>query len=114
MKTKYDAVVLGVATARDGSLCLESKSPVDIEEALGLHHSNIFQNTLTFSFAETREQVGHVGVEPEFENVFLCGSGAHRGGAVSGVPGHNAAMKVLETIKAEYDRQRAINVGFCR
>jgi phytoene dehydrogenase-like protein len=29
--------------------------------------------------------------------VFLCGSSAHRGGAVSGIPGHNAAMKVLET-----------------
>jgi hypothetical protein len=51
MKTKYDTVVLGVAIARDGSLCLESKSPVDIEEALGLYHSNIVQNALTFSFA---------------------------------------------------------------
>jgi hypothetical protein len=61
MRTKYDAVVLGVAIARDGSLCLESKSPVDIEEALGLYHSNIFQNALTFSFPQTREQVGHVG-----------------------------------------------------
>jgi len=86
-----------LAIARDGSLCIESKSPVDIEEALGLYHGNIFQNALTFPFAETREQVGTWGVETEFENVFLCGSSAHRGGAVSGVPGHNAAMKVLET-----------------
>src|SRR6202011_1033519 len=92
-----------LAIARDGSLCIESKSPVDIEEALGLYHGNIFQNALTFPFAETREQVGTWGVETEFENVFLCGSSAHRGGAVSGVPGHNAAMKVLETIKADYD-----------
>jgi len=94
-----------LAIARDSSLCIESKSPVDIEEALGLYHGNIFQNALTFPFAETREQVGTWGVETEFENVFLCGSSAHRGGAVSGVPGHNAAMKVLETIKADYDRQ---------
>ncbi len=36
------------------------------------------------------------GVETEFENVFFCGSSALRGGAVSGIPGHNAAMKVLE------------------
>ncbi|PYL50748.1 MAG: FAD-dependent oxidoreductase, partial [Verrucomicrobia bacterium] len=55
-------------------------------------------------FAETKEQVGGWGVETEFEKVFLCGSSAHRGGAVSGIPGHNAAMKVLETIKADYDR----------
>jgi phytoene dehydrogenase-like protein len=88
-----------LAIARDGSFCIESKSPVDIEEALGLYHGNIFQNALTFPFAETKEQVGGWGVETEFEKVFLCGSSAHRGGAVSGIPGHNAAMKVLETIK---------------
>ena len=86
-----------VAIARDGSLCIESKSPVDIQEALGLYHGNIFQNALTFPFAETREQVGTWGGETELENVFLCGSSAYRGGGVSGVPGHNAAMKVLET-----------------
>jgi phytoene dehydrogenase-like protein len=86
-----------LAIARDGSLCIESKSPVDIEEALGLYHGNIFQKALTFPFAETREQVGTWGVETELENVFLCGASAHRGGAVSGIPGHNAAMKVLET-----------------
>lgn len=84
-----------IAVARDGSLCVESKSPVDIEEALGLYHGNIFQNALTFPFAETAEQVGAWGVETEWENVFFCGSTALRGGAVSGIPGHNAAMKVL-------------------
>ena len=85
-----------LARARDGSLCLESKSPVDIEEALGLYHGNIFQTALTFPFAEKEEQAGKWGVETEWENVFLCGSSAQRGGAVSGIPGHNAAMKVLE------------------
>ena len=85
-----------LAIARDGSLCLESKSPVDIEEALGLYHGNIFQDAPTFPFADRAEQIGTWGVETEFENVYLCGSSAHRGGAVSGIPGHNAAMKVLE------------------
>ena len=87
-----------LAVARDGSLCLESKSPVDIEEALGLYQGNIFQDAPTFPFAEREEQVGTWGVETKYENVFLCGSAAHRGGAVSGIPGHNAAMKVLESI----------------
>jgi phytoene dehydrogenase-like protein len=84
-----------LAVARNGDLCIESKSPVDIEDALGMYHGNIFQDAPTFPFAETREQAGTWGVETEFENVFLCGSSAHRGGAVSGIPGHNAAMKVL-------------------
>jgi phytoene dehydrogenase-like protein len=87
-----------LAVARDGSLCIESKSPIDIEDALGLYHGNIFQDAPTFPFPEKKEQVGTWGVETEFENVFLCGSSAQRGGAVSGIPGHNAAKKVLELL----------------
>ena len=90
-----------LAVARDGSLCIESKSPVDIEDALGLFHGNIFQDAPTFPFAQAKKDVGKWGVETEFENVFLCGSSAQRGGAVSGIPGHNAAKKVLETINRQ-------------
>jgi len=86
-----------LAVARDGSLCIESKSPVDIENALGMYHGNIFQDAPTFPFGETKEQAGKWGVETEDANVFFCGSSAQRGGAVSGIPGHNAAMKVLQT-----------------
>src|ERR1700730_3494354 len=88
-----------LAVARDGSLCIESKSPVDIEESLGMYHGNIFQDAPTWPFATTKEQAGRWGVETEWENVFLCGSSAQRGGAVSGIPGHNAARKVLEVAK---------------
>jgi phytoene dehydrogenase-like protein len=88
-----------LAVSRDGRPCIESKSPVDIEDALGMYHGNIFQEAPTFPFAERREQVGTWGVETDYENVFLCGSSALRGGAVSGIPGHNAAMKVLEAVK---------------
>jgi len=88
-----------LARASDGSLCIESKSPLDIEESLGLYRGNIFQNALTFPFAETAEAVGRWGVETDFDNVYLCGSSAQRGGAVSGIPGHNAAIKVLEQVK---------------
>jgi phytoene dehydrogenase-like protein len=64
-----------------------------------MYHGNIFQNAPTFPFVEGKEQVGRWGVETEYENVFLCGSSALRGGAVSGIPGHNAAMKVLSVVK---------------
>ena len=87
-----------LAVARDGSLCIESKSPVDIEDSLGLYHGNIFQDAPSFPFAQAKEQVGTWGVETDFENVFLCGSSAQRGGAVSGIPGHNAAKKVLDLV----------------
>ena len=88
-----------LAVARDGSLCIESKSPVDIEDALGMFQGNIFQSALSWPFAERKEQVGKWGVETEYENVFFCGSSALRGGAVSGIPGHNAAMKVLQQVR---------------
>src|SRR5438067_10235460 len=87
-----------LAVRANGDLCIESKSPVDIENALGMYHGNIFQDAPTFPFAERKEQAGNWGVETKYENVFFCGSSAHRGGAVSGIPGHNAAMKVLEII----------------
>ncbi|HME87945.1 MAG TPA: NAD(P)/FAD-dependent oxidoreductase [Chthoniobacterales bacterium] len=84
-----------LAIARDGNFCIESKSPVDIEQSLGMYHGNIFQDAPTWPFATEKEQVGRWGVETEWGNVFLCGSSALRGGAVSGIPGHNAARAVL-------------------
>ncbi len=87
-----------LAVSRDGEPCIESKSPVDIEDALGMYHGNIFQNAPSFPFVTDDALVGTWGVETEFRNVFLCGSSALRGGAVSGIPGHNAAMKVLDVL----------------
>ena len=84
-----------LAVAGDGRPCIESKSPFDIEEALGMYHGNIFHDAPTFPFADREDQAGSWGVETEWENVLICGSSAQRGGAVSGIPGHNAAMKVL-------------------
>src|SRR5437867_1377003 len=88
-----------LAVAPDGSVCIESKSPVDIENSLGMYHGNIFQDSPTWPFATKKEQVGKWGVETDWENVFLCGSSALRGGAVSGIPGHNASRKVLEVTR---------------
>jgi phytoene dehydrogenase-like protein len=95
-----------LAVARDGSPCIESKSPVDIEDSLGMYHGNIFQDAPTWPFAASKKQAGTWGVETEWEKVFLCGSSAHRGGAVSGIPGHNAARKVLEIIQKTSNAQR--------
>jgi phytoene dehydrogenase-like protein len=88
-----------LARAADGTLCIESKSPVDIENSLGMYHGNIFHDAPTWPFATQKENVGTWGVETDWENVFLCGSSVQRGGAVSGIPGHNAAMKVLEALQ---------------
>src|SRR6185436_1930972 len=89
-----------LAVEKNGELCIETKTPIDIEQELSHYRGNIFHAALKFPFAENRDAVGSWGVETEFPNVFICGSSARRGGAVSGIPGHNAAMKVLEVLKA--------------
>lgn len=84
-----------LARDAEGRVCVESKTPVDIEQSLGMYHGNIFHTAPSFPFAVEDGQAGTWGVETEWESVFFCGSSALRGGAVSGIPGHNAAMKVL-------------------
>ncbi|WP_228995234.1 NAD(P)/FAD-dependent oxidoreductase [Streptomyces sp. DH8] len=77
-----------------GEPCIEAKTPLDLERELGLPGGHIFHRDLAFPYAE--EGVGRWGVETARPTVLLCGAGAVRGGGVSGVPGHNAAMAVLE------------------
>jgi phytoene dehydrogenase-like protein len=89
-----------LARTSQGELCIESKSPVDIERELGHYRGNIFHSALKFPFAESPEEAGRWGVETPWPNIFLCGSSAKRGGAVSGIPGHNAARKALEVLRA--------------
>jgi phytoene dehydrogenase-like protein len=80
---------------RDGEPCLEAVSPVDLERELAMPGGHIFHRDLSWPFAETDEEVGRWGVETDHPNAWLCGSGARRGGGVSGIAGHNAARAVL-------------------
>ena len=79
----------------DGELCVEAVTPYDLETELAMPGGNIFHGDLSWPWAETDAEVGTWGVETGLANVFMGGSGARRGGAVSGIGGHNAAMAVL-------------------
>jgi phytoene dehydrogenase-like protein len=83
--------------APSGEPCLEARTPVELEAELGLPGGNIFHRDLMWPFAEDPSEVGTWGVETPIANVLICGAGARRGGGVSGIPGHNAAMKVLSS-----------------
>ncbi|MGA5323268.1 phytoene desaturase family protein [Streptomyces seoulensis] len=82
-----------LATDADGRPCIEAKTPLDLDRDLGLPGGNIFHRPLSWPYTE--EDSGRWGVETRHANILLCGAGAVRGGGVSGVPGHNAAMAVL-------------------
>jgi phytoene dehydrogenase-like protein len=88
-----------LATDADGRPCIEAKTPLDLERDLRLPGGNIFHRDLSWPYAE--DGTGRWGVETRHPNVLLCGAGAVRGGGVSGVPGHNAAMAVLEGAPAD-------------
>ncbi|MEV7320833.1 NAD(P)/FAD-dependent oxidoreductase [Streptomyces sp. NPDC093970] len=83
-----------LALDADGRPCIEAKTPLDLERDLRLPGGNIFHRDLSWPYAQ--DGTGRWGVETRHANVLLCGAGAVRGGGVSGVPGHNAAMAVLE------------------
>ena len=79
----------------DGEPCLEARTPPELEAELGLPAGNIFHRDLAWPYAEADGEAGGWGVETAHPRVLLCGAGARRGGGVSGIPGHNAAMAVL-------------------
>ena len=87
-------------TDADGRLCVETKTTFDLDQTLGMTAGNIFHGGLTWPFAEDDEPLDtparRWGVATGHDRILLCGSGARRGGAVSGIGGHNAAMAVLE------------------
>ncbi|MFD1145753.1 phytoene desaturase family protein [Saccharothrix hoggarensis] len=84
-----------LATDANGEPCLEARTPLDLEAEIGLPRGNIFHDELAWPFAEDDDEVGRWGVETDVANLFVCGAGARRGGGVSGIGGHNAAMAVL-------------------
>ncbi|MCW2785796.1 MAG: FAD-dependent pyridine nucleotide-disulfide oxidoreductase [Marmoricola sp.] len=88
-----------VMTGPDGRLCVEAKIPQDIEADLAMPGGHIFHGDLAWPWASNREALRtpaqQWGVATDIDSVLLCGSGARRGGAVSGLGGHNAAHAVL-------------------
>jgi phytoene dehydrogenase-like protein len=85
----------------NGLRCIETKTTLDLEHTLGMTGGNIFHGALCWPFADDDDPLDtpaqQWGVGTAHERIMLCGSGARRGGAVSGIGGHNAAMAVLAT-----------------
>lgn len=86
----------------DGRPCIEAKIPQDIEAELAMPGGHIFHGDLDWPWAPHRARLEtpaeRWGVQTSYDGVLLCGSGARRGGAVSGLGGHNAAHAVLESL----------------
>jgi phytoene dehydrogenase-like protein len=75
-------------------------SPLDLEHRFGLVDGDIFHGQLGLDqmFA-TRPTLGAADYRMPLPGLYLCGSGAHPGGGVTGAPGHNAAREILRDLR---------------
>jgi phytoene dehydrogenase-like protein len=94
-----DPVDSVVARDAHGDPCLEARSPPDVEQELAMPGGQGHHGPLDWPWANNRARLDtpdqQWGVPTGLPRVFLAGAGARRGGAVSGVAGHNAAQAVL-------------------
>jgi phytoene dehydrogenase-like protein len=78
----------------------QSLSPLDLERTFGLPHGDIFHGALTpDQLFSARPMLGYADYRMPVPGLYLCGSGAHPGGGVTGAPGHNAAQAVIADLK---------------
>ncbi len=76
-------------------------APVDLERRFGLTGGHIFHGEITPDQINTLRPVpGFADYRTPLPGLYLCGSGAHPGGGVTGIPGHNAAQVVLADLAA--------------
>ncbi len=75
-------------------------TPLDLERVFGLTEGDIFHGR------HDLDQIFGLRPHPQsaqfatpIAGLYLCGSGAHPGGGVSGAPGRNAAMRVIKDAK---------------
>ena len=72
-------------------------SPLDIEEKLGLIGGDIFHGKMSLDqLFSARPVLGHGAYRAPVKGLYMCGSGTHPGGGVTGAPGHNAAAQIIK------------------
>lgn len=88
-----DRFAPGFAASVIGRMAL---SPLDLERRFGLVGGDIFHGKMGLDqLFSMRPMLGHADYRMPLPGLYLCGSGAHPGGGVTGAPGHNAARAIL-------------------
>jgi phytoene dehydrogenase-like protein len=75
-------------------------SPLDLERDFGMIGGDIFHGALTLDqLFSARPVLGYADYRSPVKGLYLCASGAHPGGGVTGAPGHNAAREILRDLR---------------
>lgn len=78
----------------------EALSPLDLERRFGLVGGDIFHGALGLDqMFSARPLLGQGNYRGALDGLFLCGSGTHPGGGVTGLPGRNAARAILQDLR---------------
>ncbi len=91
-----DTVTQHAPNFRASIIARSSLSPLDLEERLALTGGDIFHGALGLDqLWAARPALGYADYRTPIRGLYLCGSGAHPGGGVTGLPGFNAARAML-------------------
>jgi phytoene dehydrogenase-like protein len=75
-------------------------SPLDLERVFGLTAGDIMHGRLELDqLFSARPVLGHGNYRSPLPGLYMCGSGTHPGGGVTGAPGHNAAREIGRDLK---------------
>jgi phytoene dehydrogenase-like protein len=85
---------------RDSIVDLETRTPHELENEVGLTEGNIFHGELTLDqLLFNRPLPGYAQYRGPVKRFYMCGSSTHPGGGVMGAPGYNAAREILMDLK---------------
>jgi len=95
-----DTVTRNAPNFKKSILARQILSPLDLERDFGLLGGDIFHGALTLDQLYTaRPLLGYADYRTPVRGLYLCASGAHPGGGVTGAPGHNAAREMLRDLR---------------
>ena len=92
----FDVVEAHAPGFRRSVVAHSALTPADLESRFGLTGGDIFHGRLSLDqLWSARPVLGHADYRTPMRGLYLCGSGAHPGGGVTGAPGHNCAREIL-------------------
>ena len=96
----FDVVERFAPGFRASVIAHSALSPADLEREFGLVGGDIFHGQLSLDqLWAARPMLGYADYRSPLKGLYLCGSGAHPGGGVTGLPGKNCAREVLKDVR---------------
>ncbi len=95
-----DTVTRHAPNFKASVLARQVLSPLDLERRFGMIDGDIFHGALSLNqLFSARPVLGYAVYRLPLPGLYLCGAGAHPGGGITGVPGHNAAREIIRDFK---------------